>query len=114
MRTTANAALHLGLVCPDGTSSLNQEIKSKITTVQNTVQIIDYVDVKVQKKLDETTVDLKEYAKFSDDATVAKNHATRDLFIAKTKILEKAMKMMKLEELKKSKRKKRNDKLKEL
>ena len=80
MRTTANAILHLGLVCPDVTSSSNQEIKSKITTVQKTVQIIDYVDVKVQKKLDETTVDLKEYAKFSDNAT-------RDRYIAKTKML---------------------------
>ena len=106
--------LHLGLVYPDGTSSSNQEIKSKMTTVQKTVQIIDYADVKVQKKLDETTVDLKEYANFSDNATVAKNYATRDLYIAKAKTPEKAMKMMKLEELKKSKRKKNNGKLKVL
>ena len=57
---------------------ITQEIKSKITTVPKTVQIIDYLDVKVQKKLDETTVDLQGYAKYSDNAAVAKDHATRD------------------------------------
>ena len=75
MSTTANAALHLGLVCPDGTPSSDKQIKSKITTVQKTVQIIDYADVKVQKKLDETPMDLKEYVKFSGNATVAKDYA---------------------------------------
>ena len=72
--------LHLGLVYLDGTSSSNQEIKSKIITVQNTVQIIDYADVKVQKKLDDITVDFKERAKFS-------GNATRDRYIAKIKML---------------------------
>ena len=54
---------------------ITQEIKSKIAMVPKTVQIIDYLDMKVQKKLDETTADLKRYAKFSDNATVAKDYA---------------------------------------
>ena len=80
MRTTASTAPHLGLVCPDVTPSLNQEIKSKMTTVQKTVQIIDYADVKVQKKVEEITVDFKECAKFSDNTT-------RGRYIAKIKML---------------------------
>ena len=57
---------------------ITQESKSKITLVPKTVQIIDYLDMKVPKKLDETTADLKGYAKYSDNATVEKGYSTKD------------------------------------
>ena len=57
---------------------ITQESKSKITMVPKTVQIIDYLDMKVPKKLDETTADLKGYAKYSDNATVEKGYSTKD------------------------------------
>ena len=53
---------------------------------------------------------LKEYAKFSDNSTIAKGYATRDRYLAKIKKMhEKTMKTTKLEELKESKRKTNNE-----
>ena len=78
MRTTATTMLLPALVCPSGMFNPSQGIKSKIIPVQNIVQMVGEMAGKVQKELDETTADLQEYAKFSDNEVIAKDYAIED------------------------------------
>jgi len=52
--------------------------KGKVSPVQKVVHLIEDMEGKVQKELDETTKDFEEYAKFCDDTAVEKEYAIKD------------------------------------